>query len=53
MQPGPEQVLSASAERTLDARSDVYSLGAVSDEMIAGEPPSLPMLRRAGAEPGK
>ncbi len=32
----PEQ---ATGERTLNARSDVYSLGAVVYEMIAGEPP--------------
>lgn len=32
----PEQ---AAAERTVDARTDVYSLGAVCYEMMAGEPP--------------
>ena len=32
----PEQAM---ADRELDARSDVYSLGAVTYEMLAGEPP--------------
>ncbi len=32
----PEQ---ATAERDIDARSDIYSLGAVAYEMLAGEPP--------------
>jgi serine/threonine-protein kinase len=32
----PEQAL---GERDVDARSDIYSLGAVTYEMLAGEPP--------------
>lgn len=32
----PEQ---ATGDRTIDARSDVYSLGAITYEMLAGEPP--------------
>jgi eukaryotic-like serine/threonine-protein kinase len=34
----PEQ---ATGDRTLDARSDVYALGCVTYEMLAGEPPYL------------
>ncbi|MDH5315039.1 MAG: protein kinase [Gemmatimonadota bacterium] len=40
----PEQ---ATAERDLDARSDIYSLGAVAYEMLAGEPPVTGPTARA------
>ncbi len=40
----PEQ---AAGERELDARSDIYSLGAVAYEMLAGEPPVTGATARA------
>ena len=40
----PEQ---ATAERDLDARSDIYSHGAVAYEMLAGEPPVTGITARA------
>ena len=40
----PEQAM---AERDIDARSDIYSLGAVTYEMLAGEPPVTGASQRA------